>query len=303
MFGKLKRYLKDPYFALGCDMIKKHPHWMSDRLYLYTQFTLLEGYKPNLKHPHTLNEKLLWLKLHDHNPLYTKMADKYEMKSIIAQVCGEEHIIPTLGIYNSVDEIDWDKLPNAFVLKCTHDSGSFTFVRDKSAMDVERIKEKMNGHLQRNFFLAAREWSYKYIKPRIIAEPILSNADGSPLIDYKFYCYGGEMMYWMYSVGETEHSGKNLKFDRNGKCIDHLFKKKPKMPLSDVKLPKNLDEMIVFAERLGKNFPHLRVDMYNVNGHIYVGEFTFYSNGGYINIENCEYSNLLADKIDITKVK
>ena len=87
MFGKLKRYLKDPYFALGCDMIKKHPHWMSDRSYLYTQFTLLEGYKPNLKHPHTLNEKLLWLKLHDHNLLYTKMADKYEMKSIVAQVC------------------------------------------------------------------------------------------------------------------------------------------------------------------------------------------------------------------------
>ena len=132
MFGKVKRYVQDPYFALGYDMIKKCPHLMSDKFYLSVLWKMIMGYELDWEHPKTFNEKLQWLKLHDRNPLYTTLVDKYRVKQWVADKIGEQYVIPTLAVYNSVDEIDLDELPDQFVLKCNHDSGSVVICRDKS---------------------------------------------------------------------------------------------------------------------------------------------------------------------------
>lgn len=300
MFKKIVRYLSDPYYALGNDMIKTCPHLMSDKFYLKVLWKLQMGSELDLRHPKTLNEKMQWLKLYDHNPLYTRLADKYEMKRVMSELYGDGvHTIPTIALYERVEDVEWEKLPYSFVIKCTHDSGSAIFCKEKSSFDHSQASRKLAEAMKRNFYFEAREWSYKHIKPRIIVEPLLSNDDGSPLVDYKFYIYGGELKYWMYSVGETEHAGTNLKFSPEKKNIDFLFKKTPVMKEEEVTFPENIDEMIDLSRRLGKGFKHVRIDMYNVAGKILIGEFTFYSNGGFINIYNQEYAQELADCIDV----
>ena len=158
MFKKLKRYVQDPYYALGYDMIKKCPHLMSDKFYLSVLWKMKMGYKLDWKHPKTFNEKLQWLKLYDRNPLYTTLVDKYRVKQWVADKIGEQYVIPTLAVYNSVDEIDLDKLPNQFVLKCNHDSGSVVICRDKPSFDLEAARRKLGVALRKNFYWEAREW-------------------------------------------------------------------------------------------------------------------------------------------------
>lgn len=275
---------------------------ISDRYAIEQQWKLHMDYPLDLDNPKTLNEKLQWLKLHDHKAIYHKMSDKYEMKQVIKDTWGVEYAIPTIALYEHVSEIDWDQLPNQFVIKCTHDSGSLIICRDKETFNTAEAEEKLSKKLRQNFYRTNQEWAYKTIKPRIIVEPLLCNKDGSELVDYKFYSYGGKLCYFMVSYGETRHLGKNLKFSPSCECIDYLFKKEPTMPLSDVRLPSNINKMIQMAEEFCKDFPHIRIDMYNVDGHIYVGEFTFYTNGGYISMCNEEYSKSLADLIDISKI-
>ena len=295
-----KNLTKRAYYSLGRFLKRNCPRIMSDKYFLKVTWKKYFGYDLDLKHPKTLNEKLQWLKAYDHNPLYTKLADKYEMKQTVRQLTDKPvNTIPTIAVYDRVQDIDWEGLPDSFVMKCTHDSGSIVICKDKNTFDIKAAEQKLDSALKFNYFLKEREWAYKNIKPRIIVEPFLSNDDGSALVDYKFYIYGGELKYWMYSVGETEHTGTNLKFSPTKECIDYLFKETPRMKEEDVRLPDNIDEMIHLAEELGKPFRHVRIDMYNVNGTIYIGEFTFYSSGGFISIRDSEYSQELADAIQI----
>lgn len=174
--------MRNPYYALGYDMIKKCPHLMSDKFYLSVLWKMVMGYKLDWKHPKNFNEKLQWLKLNDRNPLYTTLVDKYRVKQWVADKIGEQYVIPTLAVYNSVDEIDLDKLPNQFVLKCNHDSGSVVICRDKSSFDLEAAKRKLGEALKKNFYWDAREWSYKNVKRCVFAEQFMKDAtmaDGS----------------------------------------------------------------------------------------------------------------------------
>ena len=280
------------------EMYKYAPK-ISDKLLLKCWYKKRTGQKLNLRNPRTLNEKLQWLKINDRKDIYTTMVDKYEMKSYVESILGKPCTIPTLGVYKSFEEIDFLALPNRFVLKCTHDSGSAVICTDKEKFDYETSKEKFKYSLSRNYFWKAREWPYKNVEPRIICEAYLENKDQSPLVDYKFYCYGGEPRYFMYSLGEAEHRVRNHKFGMDLQSIDHLFKAKEAIRSEDIILPPNINEMIDMVRTLCEGFKHIRIDLYNIDGKIYVGEMTFFSGAGLINMDSKEYEQFLADQITL----
>lgn len=276
--------------------------------YIWVQLRYLQHFHrfANLKNPRTVSEKLQWLKLYDRKTIYTIMADKFRAREYIQERIGDEYLVPLLGVWDGPDEIDFDALPRQFVLKCNHNSGGGMFIcRDKNNLDRDKICAGLRRALKYNYFYESREWSYKNIKPKIICEKYLTQKVGgkeSAITDYKFYCYGGEPQYFMYSVGETEVFHKNHKFDMKCNSIDYLFKKKSAIDVRDICLPENMGEMINIVTELCKGFPFIRIDLYNVSGKIYFGEFTFYSGGGFIDIENEKYMLELADKIDLSMI-
>lgn len=164
-----------------------------DDIYLKIMYRVWMGKKLNLDNPQTFNEKLQWLKLHDHNPQYTNMVDKYEAKELVSNRWGSDLVIPTLGVWNRYDEINFDSLPDSFVLKCTHDSGGLVLVKDKKAMNHESAKKKIECSLRTNYYNCWREWPYKNVAPRIIAEPYMDGLNDNGLIDYKIMCFNGEV--------------------------------------------------------------------------------------------------------------
>lgn len=280
----------------------KLEHYLPDSIYLqifwYKQFhTFL-----NLKNPRTLNEKLQWLKLHNRKPEFTMMVDKFEVKKYVANIIGEKYIIPSYGVWENFEDIQFDKLPEQFVLKCTHDNKSTVICHNKSTFDFDSAKEKLENCLRRNFYWWSREWPYKNVKPRILAEQFLENSDRTAIVDYKFYCFNGQPEYFMYSVGEAAHNVRNHKFNLKLESIDYLFKKNPTIRLDEIDLPDNIDEMIQIVKKMCVGFPHIRIDLYNIDGKIYFGEMTFYSGAGIINIDSKEYSDYLAGLIDLSKV-
>lgn len=281
MLQKLKRYLSDPYYALGYDLMKICPNVMSDRFYIRTLWRMAMGYDLDLKNPKTFNEKLQWLKLHDHNPLYTTLVDKLRVKDWVSEKIGAQYVIPTLATYNSVDEIDIDKLPNQFVLKCNHDSGSVVVCKDKSTFDLAKVKETLKQAIKKNYYWNAREWVYKNIKPCVFAEAYLEDSTSRELRDYKFFAFDGKVkvLYVATERGSVDVETKFDFFDINFNHIDVTNGH----PNSIVKIHKPLcfNEMIKFSEILSKDFPHVRVDFYEVDGHVFFGELTFFHMGGF----------------------
>ena len=276
---------------------------LPDKWYYQIEYKLRTGNRLRLNDPHTLVEKMHWLKLYYRKPLMTLLADKYKVKDYIRDNIGDKYVVPTLAIYHSVDEIEWDALPDKFVIKCNHDAASSFFCKEKSVFDTKRVCELLNFFLHRNYsHFENKQWAYKNIQPVIMVEPYLQNSDGSDIVDYKFYCYGGELMYFMYSLGEAQHQVRNVKLSPDKILVDQYFKKDSQLSQNEIKLPVNIDEMIKIAREEGKKFPHVRLDMYNIDGKIYIGEYTFYSNGGFINIYSEEYSQMLADKIDLNRI-
>lgn len=238
-----------------------------DRYFLEWVFPIYTGYKLNLDNPKTYNEKLQWLKLYDRNPEYTTMVDKYEAKKHVASIIGEEYIIPTLAVYDRAEDIDFTELPNQFVLKCTHDSGGVIICKDKSNFDKEAALNKLKQGLKQNFYWKNREWPYKNVKPRIIAEKYMTDGDDS-LKDYKFFCFNGKAKAMFVSKGRFYN------------YFDMEFNKLPfewGVPnfKDTIEKPERWLEMISLAEKLSKSIPQLRVDFYYVEGKILFGELTF----------------------------
>ena len=189
----IKNYLKDPLrYGLMALSTRGLLRWMSDSMCLRCMYWARMKKKLNLKNPQTFNEKLQWLKIHDRKPIYSTMVDKYEAKQYVADLIGEEYVIPTLGVWDSFDEIDFATLPNQFVLKCTHDSGGLVVCEDKSKLDLQAAKEKLERSLKREYYWGGREWPYKNVKPRIIAEKYMQDSETNELRDYKFFCFSGE---------------------------------------------------------------------------------------------------------------
>ncbi len=281
MFKKIKRYANDPYYALGNDMIKRCPKLMSDKFYLSVLWKLVMGYKLDWKHPKTLNEKLQWLKLYNRNPFYTTLVDKYRVKDWVADKIGEQYVIPNLAIYNSVDEIDLDKLPEQFVLKCNHDSGSVVICRDKSKFDLEAAKKKLDKGLKHNFYWDAREWPYKNVKHCIFAEEYMEEGEDGCLADYKFFCFHGNPDCVMVCVDRHIKQPKFYFFDKDWNLKRLNIRGKEAPDNFTLPMPKGVDKMFELAATLSEGIPFVRVDLYDMAGDIRFGEMTFYPDGGF----------------------
>lgn len=253
---------------------------MNDEEYLKKLFKCHMKRELNLDNPQTFNEKLQWLKLYDRKPEYTTMVDKYAVKKYVADIIGEEYIIPTLGVWNHFDEIDFDKLPNQFVLKCTHDSGGIVICKDKNKLDLKSAKKKIEKCLKRNYYWSSREWPYKDVKPRIIAEKFLSDEGKEELSDYKVLCFNGEPKIVEVHKGRFngQHTADNYDISWNKTDIEQYD-----LPKSDEIMPKPafLEEMLHLSKLLSKNLIHVRVDWYFTNDRLYFGELTFYDGSGY----------------------
>lgn len=210
--SKLHNIMKNPRIIPTYFLNRGIINWCSDEKYLAVRYWIKTGKKLDLNHPKTFNEKLQWLKLHDRNPLYTTLVDKYAVRDYIKEKLGEEYLIPLIeGPWTNAKDIDFDKLPDQFVLKCTHDSGSVVICRDKEKLDIKSAVRKLNKALKYNFYYAGREWPYKNVKPRIIAEKYMENEStdediiNKGLIDYKFYCFNGQVKYLYVSEGLENH--------------------------------------------------------------------------------------------------
>ena len=274
--------------------------YLPDKIYIRRTYRRAMGKELDLKNPKTFNEKLQWLKLHDRKKIYTKMVDKYLAKGYISNIIGDGYVIPTIGVYDSFDEIDFSKLPKQFVIKCTHDSGGYVICKDKSKLDIEQAREKINNSLKNNYYWMWREWPYKNIKPRIIIEEYMEDKKAKELIDYKIMCFSGQPKLLFTCSERFSKDGVKVTF------FDLDFKKLPftrHYPSSKAKIekPVNFDKMIEFAAKLSKGTIFLRVDFYEINKKLYVGELTFYPGAGIEEFEPEEWDYKIGELIELPK--
>lgn len=247
--------------------------------YLKYLYKLQMGKELNLDNPQSFNEKLQWLKLYDRNPLYTTLVDKYAVRGYIKEKLGEEYLIPLVGgPYASVDEIDFDRLPDQFVLKCTHDSASVIICRDRNTFDIAAAKKKLNKALKVNYFYVGREWPYKNVKPQIIAEKYMVDESGVDLKDYKIFNFAGKPKIIQVDYDRFVEHKRNL-YTTDWEYIEAAIQY-PSDSDYIIRKPEVLDEMLDLAGRLSAGMPHVRTDFYCIDGRVYFGEFTFYPECG-----------------------
>ncbi|MCM1125465.1 MAG: glycosyl transferase [Lachnospiraceae bacterium] len=270
---------------------------LPDKLYLKMMYYVKLGKHLDLKNPTTFNEKLNWLKLNDRRGIYTQMADKYEVRQIVKERLGEEYLIPLLGLWDFPEEINFDDLPNQFVLKCTHDSGSVVICKDKMTFNREEAVQKLQAAMRINYFYPSREWPYKDIKPRIIAEAYMVDESGTELKDYKIYNFSGKPELIQVDFGRFVHHERNL-YSLNWEYIDETIEY-PKNPRVVIPKPDGLEEMCQCARKLAEGIPSVRTDFYSINGKIYFGEITFYQEAGFAKFEHEEFAERLGDLICI----
>lgn len=269
---------------------------IDDEAYLKRKYRACMGKELNLGSPRTLNEKLQWLKLYNRKPKYTMMVDKYAVRKYIADTIGEEYLIPLLGVWDNPDDIDFDTLPNQFVLKCNHNSGlGMCICKDKSKLDIEQVKAGLRKGLQQDYYLIGREWPYKNVKRRIIAEKYMTTLGMDDLPDYKIHCFNGEPKFILYCSERFSKTGTKEDFlDTNWSKLPF---KRPDLKCSDkiLKKPSRLNEMLELAKILSTNIPFLRCDFYEIKGSVYFGELTFFPASGLEAFQPEEWDYRLGD--------
>lgn len=284
---------------------------LPDKMFLKLKFLLKTKKRLNLHQPDTFCEKLQWLKLYDRNPEYQMMVDKYEVKRFVVERIGAEHVIPTYGIWNSAAEIDFDILPNEFVLKCTHDSSGILLCRDKTKLNQMEIRDQLASKMSENFYHHNREWVYRDLPARIFAEKLMVDPwsekhakavhGGEGLIDYKFYCFHGEPAFLYVSYANIINGNKHdvmtyLTLDWQIAPFyreDHqqMFKLPPK--------PKKFEEMIEITKKLSNDIPFVRIDLYYINEQVYFSEMTFYPGGGFSPFKPYEWERKIGKLIHL----
>lgn len=286
-FNNVVKYLKDPKKTIKPLGDKGFFNWIPDKLYLRLVYWGEMGSKLNLKEPQTFTEKLQWLKIHNRKLEYTTYVDKYRVREYITAKLGSEYLIPLIGVYNNSDEISWESLPDKFVIKCNHGSGTNIICTNKSNLDIDETKNKLNKWMTKSWYWFGREWPYKNIEKKIIIEEFLQDEEQSVPKDYKFWIFNGKVKYI------------NVHFIHNNKTYINIYNSEWKLQnyamghdQRDLNTrhtcetkhdePENLSKMINFAEKLAGNQPFLRIDFYEVNSHIYFGEITFYPTSGFI---------------------
>lgn len=287
-------------------VVSKHRSSMTDEEYVLNAYQENNGIVLDLKEPKTFNEKLLWISLHDHDPLKTMCADKFRVREFVTEK-GYGHILNELyAAYSTVDEIEYHKLPQVFFMKTNHDSGTYALVDQNVPDTVKKAEAIIKKALQKNYYHESREWQYKDIKPLVICEKYIDEADANGLIDYRFFCFGGKVGFVAVDMGTTDASGKHA-FDAKRNlysCDFELLEAKLKRENFDpalVKKPENYEEMVRIAEDLSKPFKHVRVDLYNVNGKIIFGEMTFCNGGGMQRLTPDEFNLEIGKLMDISE--
>ncbi len=254
----------------------------NEELHLKILYYLHMGKKLNLDNPKTLNEKMQWLKLHDRKPEYTYMVDKITAKDYVANKLGDEYIVPLLGVWNKPEDINFESLPNKFVLKTNHSGGNTGVIicKDKSKFDKQKAIIKLNKSLKKDIYMSLREWPYKNVKKKVFAEVLLESSIGE-IDDYKFYCFDGYVDAVLVCIDRHIGKPKFYFFDENWQL--RRYNKRGQEAPKDFTLPRpqNLDKMFEIARTLSKGIPHLRVDLYNIDGKIYFGETTFFTASGF----------------------
>src|SRR5699024_3454592 len=285
-----KLYKNLRYFYLGRfftieEVIRKRFKWTVKR-------------NVDLKNPQLFSEKLQWLKLNWDNPIAKKCADKYEVRKIVEDIIGSEYLNDLYGVYDSVDEINLEKLPNSFVLKATHGSDSNIICRDKKEKNWNKEYRKMKKWFNRNIYWITGEWVYKDIKPRIISERYLENENSKELYDYKFYCFNGTPMYCQ--VIKERNTGSTIDFfDTEWNHMEFTGLKKRPQSKYKIKKPQKYNEMLELAKKLSNSFPFVRVDFYYVNNKIYFGELTFFPKSGFGEFNPPEWNEKLGNLIEL----
>lgn len=266
--------------------------------YLKRMFKHMVKEELDFDNPVSFNQKIQWLKLYNRNPEYTKLVDKYEFKLYVEEKLGNGYTFPTLGVWDSFDDIDFDKLPKQFVLKCTHDSGGLVICQNKEKLDIDAARKKIQHCLKRNYFTNSREWLYKNVKPRIIAEPLMVDSTGEELRDYKFMCFGGTVRCIFTCTDRYSPGGLKVTFfDTNWQRMP--FERHYHADPKEVLKPNSYDEMLRISEELSKGIPFVRVDFYEINGQPYLGEMTFFPGGGMEEFTPREWDEKLGEWIEL----
>ena len=300
--NKIHKMIKNPFYFFCYATRKGFINFLPDKVCLSLVYRGAYGRKLNLDNPTRYSEKLQWIKLYDRCPLYSKLVDKYEVKSYVSERIGEEYIIPTLGVWNSFDDISFENLPEQFVLKCTHDSGGLVICTDKKQLNIDNARTKINKSLKTNYYKLFREWPYKNVTPRIVAEKFMVDNATGELRDYKFYCFNGVVR--ALGIYSDRGAGKTTKadyFDRDFNWLDlkwgyeHAIERPEK--------PSLYDKMIEIAESLSQGFPEVRVDLYLCNNRVYFGELTFFHNAGFCSIHPESWEKTLGGWIKLPREK
>lgn len=276
--------------------------FMPDKMYLQLHYFLVLGKFVNFKNPKTYTEKLQWLKLNNKNPEYSKLVDKLAVRDHISNVWGEEHLFPLLGKWESFDEIDFNSLPESFVLKCNHDSGSTKVIKSKSLLtqeDFEKLKTHFDKRLSKEYYFAGREYPYKGLSRYIIAESFMidESVPEKAIEDYKFFCFNGEPKI-MFVATDRDIDVKFDFFDMEFNHLD-IVNIHPQSG-KEIKKPEKFEEMKEIAARLSQGMPQVRIDLYELNGKLFFGEYTFFHGGGFCKWEPKEWDQQLGDWIDIS---
>jgi hypothetical protein len=273
---------------------------MPEKMYLRLLFRIKVGYKPNLRHPKTFNEKLNWLKLYNRKPEYTMMVDKYAVKRYVEEKIGAQYVVPLYGVWEKAEDIDWDKLPEKFVLKTNHNSCYNLVCRDKSTIDKPTASKEMNHSLAKNLYYNLGEWPYKNVPPRIIAEKLLESKErdnNQPLIDYKFWCFNGKPTFMYFSIKGDDCYENFYDMEFNFVGINHGWPRHE----PEFEKPVSWEKMKKLATILSKDIPFVRVDFYEIDGHPYFGELTFFDWAGLLPFDSYETDLKLGEYIQLPK--
>jgi hypothetical protein len=293
MNERIKELLSHPSTIPAHAWMKLSPLIKSDKLYLGILYFLMRRKIMHWKHPKRFNEKLQWLKINYDNPKRIPLVDKYEVKRIVKDVIGEQYIIPTYGVWEKFEDIDFEQLPNQFVLKCTHDSGGIVICTDKEKFDKEKARKKINHHLKRNYYWGNREYEYQFVKPRILAEKYMVDESGWQLKDYKVFCFNGEPKF--IEVDYDRYVGHKLNvYDLNWEYVD-FYMTSPNDPNVNIPRPDRLGEMLELCKKLAQNEAFVRVDFYSIGDELYFGELTFYPGAGCIDFHPDKYDIILGN--------
>lgn len=292
--------MKSIYEIINILNYRGYLRFVPDEVWIRYRYKQVFKKKLDLHCPQTFNEKMQWIKLNYKNPICSEMVDKIQAKKYVDSILGGGYTIPTLGVWDSFDKIDWDLLPDQFVLKCNHDSGGLVICRDKSKLDKGAARKKIMKCLKTNYFWHGREWVYKNIKPQILAEAYMEDSGSRQLNDYKFYCFNGSVKCLYVSTGMENHNTARIGF------YDLNFEKMPFCRTDyltfehDPKKPDNFEKMIQIAERLSAGFPFLRVDLYEINGKVYFSELTFIPCSGWMTIEPEKWDYIMGEWLKLS---